>query len=81
MADHKQPDHHYERIADVEGKQVEEVKNLISEGKGKVQFCEEAASGLGDSLAELQMQRDNMKGLIVETFQSYKAILEKRKVS
>ena len=32
------------------------------------------------SLSELQMQRDNARGQIQETFQSYKAILERVQV-
>lgn len=43
--------------------------------------CEDASEGLEGLLSELQMQRDNAKGLIEETFQSYKAMLVKKKVS
>jgi hypothetical protein len=42
--------------------------------------CDEASSTLENSLSELQMQRDNAKGLVQETFQTYKTILEKQKV-
>jgi len=80
LTDHKQPEHQYERIADIEAKQIEEMENLIAESKNKVTFCEAASHTLENGLSELQMQRDNVKGLIQETFQSYKAILEKRQV-
>ncbi|XP_064636652.1 brain tumor protein-like [Lineus longissimus] len=77
LGDHKPPEHHYERIADIEAKQVEEIKNLMQESRSKTKFCEDASNNLTNSLSELQLQRDNAKGLIQETFQSYKAILEK----
>lgn len=81
MGDHKQPEHHYERIADVEEKITEDLKGLVTECKSKVSLCEESSNSLQNALTELQMQRDNAKGLINETFQSYKAILEKKRVS
>ncbi|XP_023221259.1 B-box type zinc finger protein ncl-1 [Centruroides vittatus] len=77
VIDHKQPDHQYERASDVEQKHREELENLMTESKSKVQFCEEATSVLQTCLSELQLQRDNAKSLIEETFQSYKVILEK----
>ncbi|KAJ8297904.1 hypothetical protein KUTeg_024435 [Tegillarca granosa] len=79
MGDHKQPEHHYERISDVEEKIVEDLKGLVTECKSKVSLCEESSNSLQNALTELQMQRDNAKGLINETFQSYKAILEKKR--
>ncbi|GIY88364.1 brain tumor protein [Caerostris extrusa] len=56
-----------------------ELQNLVIESKNKVQFCDEAASILDTHLSDLQMQRDNVKSHIEETFQSFKAALEKHK--
>ena len=53
---------------------------VIGECKGKVRFCEEATSTLENALSEVQMQRDNARGQIEETFQTYRTMLETRKV-
>lgn len=79
LIEHKQPDHHYERISDIEEKERDGFKGLISQCKSKVSECEEVSSSLENSLSELQMQRDNAKGLIQETFQTYRTILEEQK--
>lgn len=81
LADHKQPNHHYERISEIEEKQKNEIEQLVSECKGKVSVCEEATSSLQNSLSELQVLRDDAKSLIQETFQTYKAMLEAQRVS
>ena len=80
LTDHSRPDHQYELLEDVESRQSEELQNLVAESQSKLEFCEEASGNLGNALSELQMQRDNARGLIQETFQSYKAILEKKQV-
>jgi len=49
----------------------------MTESKSKVEFCEDASSHLANALSELQLQYDSAKDLIQETFQSYKAVLEK----
>lgn len=64
VVDHKQPEHCYEKAIDAEKKQRDDLKNLISESKSKVQFCDEAASHLETHLTDLQMQRDNAKSHI-----------------
>lgn len=79
VTEHKQPDHVYERVADCEKKQIDEIHTLIAESKCKIRFCEEASAGLENSLSELQLQHDNAKGLINETFQTYKTMLEKNR--
>lgn len=81
LADHSRPEHQYELLEEVESRQAEELQNLVSESQSKLEFCEEATGNLSNALSELQMQRDNARGLIQETFQSYKAILEKQQVS
>lgn len=81
LSEHRQPEHSHEKISDIEEQQKEDLKSLVTESKSKVSICQEATSNLENALSELQIQRDNAKGLIQETFQSCKAVLEKRKVS
>ena len=47
----------------------------------KLLECTELTSNLNMAFEELEMQKDNTKGLIEETFQSYKAVLEETRVS
>ncbi|XP_046834478.1 B-box type zinc finger protein ncl-1-like isoform X1 [Vespa crabro] len=77
LVEHKAPDHHYERLADAEPREKEELLSLMSESKAKIKDCDQVTTQLENALSELQMQRDQAKDLIIETFQSYKAILEK----
>lgn len=77
LKEHKAPDHHYERLSEAEDRQREELQSLMTESKSKVEFCEDASSHLANALSELQVQYDSAKDLIQETFQSYKAVLEK----
>lgn len=50
---------------------------MVNDGKIKIADCDHMLAQLENSLSELQAQRDQAKDLILETFQSYKAILEK----
>ena len=77
---HMPPDHQYERITDVEEQQASEINTLVVESQNKIKTCEEASEGLEGLLSDLQMQRDNAKGLIEETFQTYRAMLVKQQV-
>ena len=77
---HKSPDHQCENIGETEKRLKDELIMMLTESKKKVAVCDEAHQTLESSLNDLQMQRDNAKGLIQETFQSYKAMLEKQKV-
>ncbi|KAL0273388.1 UNVERIFIED_CONTAM: hypothetical protein PYX00_006065 [Menopon gallinae] len=79
IGEHKIADHPHERILEAEIKQREELKNLIQESRTRVLFCDDVSNTLGNALNELQFQYDNAKDLIHETFQSYKAVLEKRR--
>nr|KAG5693723.1 hypothetical protein BaRGS_002106 [Batillaria attramentaria] len=79
MKDHPQPEHQCEKLCEVETPQTEELKTLLEEGRAKLDKCRETSQALESALSELQEQTDNAKGLIEETFQSYKALLEKRK--
>ena len=77
LVEHKAPEHQYERLKDAEPRQKEELINLVNESKARIGDCDQISSQLGNALSELQAQRDQAKDLILETFQSYKAILEK----
>ncbi|KAK0183317.1 hypothetical protein PV327_001368 [Microctonus hyperodae] len=77
LVEHKAPEHQYERLIDAEACQKEELINLVADSKKKMMDCEELSSQLENGLSELQAQHDQAKDLITETFQSYKAILEK----
>lgn len=77
--EHKAPEHQYERLTDAEPRQKEELINLMTESKAKITDCDQVTVQLENALSELQVQHDQAKDLITETFQSYKAILEKCK--
>jgi len=77
--EHKAPEHQYERLTDAEPRQKEELINLMTESKAKIAECDHVSVQLENALSELQVQHDQAKDLITETFQSYKAILEKCK--
>ncbi|KAG7199886.1 hypothetical protein KM043_014332 [Ampulex compressa] len=77
LIEHKAPEHQYERLADAEPRQKEELLNLMSESKARITDCDHVSTELENALSELQAQHDQAKDLIVETFQSYKAVLEK----
>ncbi|CAG5076904.1 Similar to TRIM45: Tripartite motif-containing protein 45 (Bos taurus) [Cotesia congregata] len=77
LVEHKTPEHQYERLSDAETSQIEELVNLMTESKNKIIECDSTSSHLENALSELQAQHDQAKDLIIETFQSYKAILEK----
>lgn len=65
---------------DLEDAERDGFKSLLTKSKSKIASYEEATGTLQNALGELQSQRDNAKDLINETFQSYKAVLEKRRV-
>ncbi|XP_070521776.1 B-box type zinc finger protein ncl-1 isoform X2 [Cardiocondyla obscurior] len=79
LVEHKAPEHQYERLTDAEPRQKEEIINLMTESKAKIAECDQVTVQLENALSELQVQHDQAKDLIMETFQSYKAILEKCK--
>jgi len=79
VVEHSAPEHHYVRLNEAYERQKKELRALMGESQSKVAYCEEVTTSLQNALAELQAQHDNAKGLIAETFQSYKAVLEKIK--
>ena len=77
---HKLPNHECEHVSDVECRYTDELKSIMTETKGKVYAFEGATGSVESLLSDLQQQRDFAHDLIKETYQSYKALLEKRKV-
>ena len=77
LIEHKAPEHQYERLMDAEPRQKEELIKLMNESKARIADCDQMSAQLENALSELQAQHDQAKDLIVETFQSYKAVLEK----
>lgn len=49
----------------------------MNESKAKIADCDQVSAQLENALSELQAQHDQAKDLIIEMFQSYKAVLEK----
>ena len=58
----------------------EELKKFTTACGEKLEECQKISSNLTLAFEELEMQKDNTKGLIEETFQSYKAVLEETRV-
>lgn len=79
VIEHCSPEHHYERLSEAADKQLTELQSLIAESRAKGAHCEELNAQLHIALTELQMQHDTAEDLIKETFQSYKAVLEKHR--
>ncbi|XP_039295126.1 brain tumor protein [Nilaparvata lugens] len=77
VVEHCSPEHHYERLSEAADKQLTELQSLIAESRAKGAHCEELTAQLHIALNDLQMQHDTAGDLIKETFQSYKAVLEK----
>ncbi|XP_044254791.1 B-box type zinc finger protein ncl-1-like isoform X3 [Tribolium madens] len=75
--EHKGAEHHVEGIADSEMRVRQEMKALLSESKNKIDELMKLSTGLDSSLQELANQRSTARDLINESYQSYKAILEK----
>ncbi|KYB27789.1 mei-P26 [Tribolium castaneum] len=75
--EHKGAEHHVEGIADSEMRVRQEMKALLSESKNKVDELMKLSTGLNNSLEELAHQRSTARDLINESYQSYKAVLEK----
>ncbi|XP_030759942.1 LOW QUALITY PROTEIN: brain tumor protein-like [Sitophilus oryzae] len=76
-AEHK--GHPTEGIADSELRVRQDMENLLAKSKEKVEGLMKCSSGLDGNMEELAHQRSSAKDLINETYQSYKAVLEKCK--
>ncbi|KAK5644293.1 hypothetical protein RI129_008138 [Pyrocoelia pectoralis] len=69
--------HQCESINDSEKHVRQEVEKMLNEGREKVQSLMKLSGELNNSLEELANQRSTAKDLINESYQSYKAVLEK----
>ena len=79
--DHLNPEHQCVILADAERCVKEELLMLVAKGREKLEKAQSESQAVENALTELQDQTDNAKGLINETFQSYKSLLEKIRVS
>jgi uncharacterized protein YbaR (Trm112 family) len=77
LSNHKAPGHQCERIAEIEGQQLDELRSVVAETRAKISSCDAATADLESMLSDLQQQRDFARDLITETCHSYKAILDK----
>uniref|UniRef100_A0A2M4ACW3 Putative e3 ubiquitin-protein ligase trim33 n=1 Tax=Anopheles triannulatus TaxID=58253 RepID=A0A2M4ACW3_9DIPT len=76
LGEHKGSDHNYQIISEAEKPMRQELENSMREAKSKIEYCNHASSKLESSLHELQSQFETARGLINESFQSFKAVLE-----
>ncbi|XP_057651970.1 B-box type zinc finger protein ncl-1 isoform X1 [Diorhabda carinulata] len=69
--------HKCEGILDSETRVRQEIESLLSKSKIKIEQLAKASSNLDSNLEELAHQRSSARDLINESYQSYKAVLEK----
>ncbi|XP_044727695.1 B-box type zinc finger protein ncl-1 isoform X2 [Chrysoperla carnea] len=69
--------HQCEAVIDAEQRVKQELETLLAEGRAKASVLTNASAELDISLNELAHQRSAAKDLINESYQSYKAVLEK----
>ncbi|KAG5898303.1 hypothetical protein JTB14_022992 [Gonioctena quinquepunctata] len=73
--DHK--GHQCESILDSEIRVRQEMETLLLKSKEKIDQLEKASTAFNNNMEELAHQRSNARDLINESYQSYKAVLEK----
>lgn len=77
-ADHKPTSgHNCEGILDSEMRVRQELEKMLNDSKERIEILTKASSDLNSSLEDLANQRSTAKDLINESYQSYKAVLEK----
>lgn len=77
IGEHKGKEHNYQIISEAEKPMRLELENLMKEAKTKIEYCNQTTSNLDASLHDLQNQFETARDLINESFQSFKAVLEK----
>lgn len=77
IGDHKGGEHCYELIAEAEMTARVELERLQENSRDQVQHCNEAQLELDSALMELQAQHDAARASIDESYQSFKAVLER----
>lgn len=73
--------HQCEGILDSETRVRQEMEILLQKSRDKIELLTKATSGLNNNMEELAHQRSTARDLINESYQSYKAVLEKCKDS
>lgn len=76
IGDHKGSEHHYELISDAEKRMRNDIKDLMTNAKNKIVYCDEASLNLENALSELQTQHDNARDTINDLYKRFKAILD-----
>ena len=76
---HQHPLHVCDRLSDVESKTLDELELIVAKAKEKIDACQSEFHVLDQYLGSLQEQAETSKGLIEETYNSYKAVLEKKR--
>uniref|UniRef100_A0A336MJI2 CSON000184 protein n=1 Tax=Culicoides sonorensis TaxID=179676 RepID=A0A336MJI2_CULSO len=77
LLEHKGTEHVYEKISQAEKRMKNEVQSLMMEARTKFEYCEQATNDLDSYLQKLQGQHDSARNLIKDTYENFKAILEK----
>ncbi|XP_055630856.1 brain tumor protein-like [Toxorhynchites rutilus septentrionalis] len=77
IGEHKGKEHNYQIISEAEKPMRIELEKLIKDAKNKIECCNQTTSSLEASLQDLQNQFETARDLINESFQSFKAVLEK----
>ena len=77
---HSRPAHDCERMSLAEAKNVRDLENYVSKAKEKITECQEEFPLVDQYLSDLQEQLESSRGQIEETYQSYRSLLEKRRV-
>ncbi len=67
--EHKPPVHVYDKLSVASAKERLVLEGMVTDIKMKLDDCVQTNSDLENALSELQMQHDNAKDLINETFQ------------
>ncbi|XP_058130621.1 B-box type zinc finger protein ncl-1 isoform X2 [Anopheles coustani] len=76
IGDHKGSEHNYQIISEAEKPMRLELECSMKEARSKIEYCNQASNKLESSLHDLQSQFETARGLINESFQSFKAVLE-----
>ncbi|XP_059144458.1 brain tumor protein-like isoform X2 [Physella acuta] len=73
---HSSPEHSVKQLTEAVGSKKDTLSDFTKECGKKLIDCQKINASLNAAFEDLEMQKDNTKGLIQETFQSYKTILE-----
>lgn len=68
-SEHEPPLHSFDKLSTVSVRERQKIENLIIETKQKLNEYMQVNADLENALTELQVQHDNAKDLINETFQ------------